>query len=184
MYDNLKRILKRAAKGHKQSQYKIYEGFYGYCMSVSLRFSSSREEAKEIVHDAFIKAFAKLDSVVSPDSFKPWLRRIVVNTSIDYYRRSNKEMHHLDIADHDTYDLNENALDKLSVENIYEAIAMLSPAYRMVFTLYAVEGYKHEEIGEKLGISTGTSKSNLSKARVKLQRIILEMDVVKQVSNG
>lgn len=184
MHNNLKRILKRAAKGHKQSQYELYESFYGYCMSVSLRFCDSREEAKEVVHDSFIKAFAKLGSVVSEDSFKPWLRRIVVNTSIDYYRKNATEVHHLDIIEHDSIDVTENAIDKLSAEDIFKAIALLPPGYRMVFTLYAVEGYKHDEIGEKLGISTGTSKSNLSKARAKLQKLILEMNEVKEVSNG
>ncbi|MFY0598861.1 MAG: RNA polymerase sigma factor [Cyclobacteriaceae bacterium] len=184
MQGNFKRILKRAAKGHKQSQYELYESFYGYCMSVALRFCNSREESKEVVHDSFIKAFAKLGSVANEDSFKPWLRRIVVNTSIDYYRKNSNEIHHLDVMEHDSIDLEENALDKLSAEDIYKAIELLPPAYRMVFTLYAVEGYKHDEIGEKLGISTGTSKSNLSKARVKLQKLILDMNKVKQVSNG
>lgn len=181
---DLKKVLKKAAKGHQQSQYVLYEEFYGYCMSVSLRFGESREEAKEIVHDAFLKAFAKLDSVTNIESFKPWLRRIVVNTSIDYYRRNIKETHHLDVLEHDTSDLSEDVLSKLSVEEIYSAIAKLSPAYRMVFTLFAVEGYKHEEISKKLGISVGASKSNLSKARVKLQRSIIEMEEVKEVANG
>lgn len=184
MQSDLKKLLKKAAKGHQQSQYVLYEEFYGYCMSVSLRFGESREEAKEIVHDAFLKAFAKLESVVNAESFKPWLRRIVVNTSIDYYRRNSHSTHHLDVAKHDTDDLSEDVLSKLSAEDIHAAIAKLPPAYRMAFTLYAVEGYKHEEIGQKLGISVGASKSNLFKARAKLQRSIIEMEEVKEISNG
>ncbi len=174
--NNLDKLIKKAAKGHQQSQMALYESFYGYCMSVALRFSESREDAKEIVHDAFIKAFAKLDTVDSASSFKPWLRRIVVNTSIDEFRRKKTESYHLDVVEHDTIDLTEDALQKLSAENLFAMIAELPPAYRMVFTLYAVEGYKHEEIAQKLGISVGTSKSNLSKARAKLQKLIIEID--------
>lgn len=184
MQSDLKNLIKKAAKGHQQSQYALYEEFYGYCMSVSLRFGESREEAKEIVHDAFLKAFNKLDSVEKAESFKPWLRRIVVNTSIDYYRKNAHTTHHLDVAEHDTSDLSEDVLARLSAEDIHAAIAQLPPAYRMAFTLYAVEGYKHEEIGQKLGISIGASKSNLSKARAKLQRLIAEMEETNGVSHG
>ena len=182
-YD-LKKVLKRASKGHQQSQLVLYEDYYGYCMSVALRFSNSREESKEIVHDAFIKAFAKLKSVAKAESFKPWLRRIVVNTAIDYYRKRPQDVQPLDVLDNKVSEINEDALSKLSAEEIYGAIAKLPPAYRMVFTLYAIEGYKHEEIAEKLGISSGTSKSNLSKARVKLQKSILDMYEVHEVNHG
>ena len=184
MQNDLKKVLKKAAKGHKQSQLRVYEDYYGYCMSVALRFSESRDEACEIVHDAFLKAFNKLDSLTSADSFKPWLRRIVVNTALDYYRKNINQVHHLDVIEHDTVSLDENALQQLSAEDIYSAIAQLPNAYRMVFTLYAIEGFKHEEIANQLGISTGTSKSNLSKARAKLQGIIIAMDAERGVSHG
>lgn len=184
MHKDFNILIKKAAKGHKQSQFELYEQFYGYCMSVSLRFCDDRESAKEIVHDAFIKAFAKLENILSENAFKPWLRRIVINTAIDHYRKNKHEMHHLDVVEHDTIDLSENVMDKLSVDDIYKAIALLPPAYRMVFTLYAVEGFKHEEIAIKLGINIGTSKSNLSKARIKLQKILLDMQAIKLVSNG
>lgn len=174
MHIDLDKVLKKAAKGHRQSQMSLYEEYYGYCMSVALRFGDSREEAKEVVHDSFLKAFNKLSSVLNNTSFKPWLRRIVVNTSIDYYRKKGNMQHHLDIVDHDAVDLQEDALQKLSADDIYVAIAQLPPAYKMVFTLYAIEGFKHEEIAQKLGITSGTSKSNLSKARVKLQLLLLE----------
>ncbi|MEP1096090.1 MAG: RNA polymerase sigma factor [Cyclobacteriaceae bacterium] len=181
---SFKKVLKKASTGHKKSQYVMYEDFYGYCMSVALRFGDSREEAKEIVHDAFLKAFAKLDTVLSENSFKPWLRRIVVNTSIDYYRRRPEEIYHLDVVEIDTEDTTEDALQRLSAEDIFRAIEQLPRAYRMVFTLHAVEGFKHEEIANKLGISVGASKSNLSKARVKLQKLLADMSEIREAGNG
>ena len=174
--NNLEKLIKKASKGHQQSQMALYEQYYGYSMSVALRFSESREDAKEIVHDAFIKVFAKLGAVDNVNTFKPWLRRIVVNTAIDEFRRKKTTSHHLDIVDHDAPDLSEDALSRLSAEDLFEIIGQLPPAYRMVFTLYAIEGFKHEEIAQKLGISVGTSKSNLSKARAKLQKQILQID--------
>jgi RNA polymerase sigma factor (sigma-70 family) len=184
VHKDLNISLKKAAKGHKKSQFELYEQFYGYCMSVALRYSDDRENAKEIVHDAFIKAFAKLENILTESAFKPWLRRIVVNTAIDHFRKHQHEQHHLDIVDHDAVDMSENVMDKLSAEDIFKGIAQLPRGYRMVFTLYAVEGFKHEEIGIKLGITTGTSKSNLSKARIKLQKILLNMQAIKIVRNG
>lgn len=184
MQSDLKKILRKAAKGHRQSQVHLYEDYYGYCMSVALRFSESRDEACEIVHDSFLKVFNKLNSLTNAASFKPWLRRIVVNTALDYYRKNANQVHHLDVIEHDTVSLEENALQQLSAEDIYEAISKLPQAYRMAFTLYAIEGFKHEEIADRLGISVGTSKSNLSKARVKLQGIILSMEEETEVSHG
>lgn len=184
MENDLKKVLKKAAKGHRQSQLHLYEGYYGYSMSVALRFSDSREDACEIVHDAFLKVFNKLGTLADTNSFKPWLRRIVVNTSLDYYRKKTNQIHHLEVVEHDTVSVNEDALQQLSAEDIYAAIAQLPTAYRIVFTLYAIEGFKHEEIANRLNISVGTSKSNLSKARVKLQGIIADMETERRVDHG
>ncbi len=184
MQGDLKKVLKKAAKGHKQSQLRLYEDFYGYCMSVALRFSQTRDDAGEIVHDSFLKAFNKLDSLTNASSFKPWIRRIVVNTALDYNRRNINQVHHLDVIEHDTVSLEADALERLSADDIYEAISQLPHAYRTVFNLYAIEGFKHEEIAHRLGISIGTSKSNLSKARVKLQGIILSMEEERGLNHG
>jgi RNA polymerase sigma factor (sigma-70 family) len=94
----LKKLIKKASRGHRQSQIALYESYYGYCMSVALRFADNRENAQEIVNDAFLKALAKLDTVLNEASFKPWLRRIVINVSIDYYRKDRGRMHYLVIV--------------------------------------------------------------------------------------
>lgn len=142
-------------------------------MGVCLRYSRTREEAVEIVNDGFIKIFTKLDHYSKGLSFKGWLRRIMINSSIDYFRRNEKHYHSLDIS-HGQYETaNETILDQLAEEEIIAAIQRLPPSYRMVFNLFVIEGFKHEEISNQLNISVGTSKSNLAIARSKLQKILL-----------
>ena len=127
----------------------------------------------EIVNDGFMKIFRKLDKYSPGLSFKGWLRKVMINSAIDYYRRNEKHYHSLDIS-HGKYETSgETILDKLSEQDIIEAIQRLPPSYRMVFNLYVIEGYKHEEIANQLNISVGTSKSNLAIARNKLQKIVI-----------
>lgn len=142
-------------------------------MGVCLRYSRTREEALEIVNDGFIKIFKKLDHYSQGLSFKGWLRKVMINSAIDYYRRNEKHYHSLDIS-HVKYETStETILDNLSEQDIIAAIQRLPPSYRMVFNLFVIEGYQHEEIANQLGISVGTSKSNLSIARNKLQKMLL-----------
>jgi len=142
-------------------------------MGICLRYSRTREEAIEIVNDGYVKIFTKLDKYSKGLSFKGWMRRVMINSAIDYYRRNEKHYHSLDIS-HGQYEVaGETALDKLSEEEIIAAIQSLPPSYRMVFNLHVIEGFKHDEIANQLNISTGTSKSNLSIARSKLQKILI-----------
>ena len=157
-------------------------------MGVCLRYSRTREEAIEIVNDGFVKIFSKLDKYSKGLSFKGWLRKIMIHSAIDYFRRNEKHYHSLDIsyAHYQDDPSTENILDQLSVEEIMKAIQCLPPSYRMVFNLYAVEGFKHEEIANQLNISVGTSKSNLSIARDKLKRILVKENEqrIKRENNG
>jgi RNA polymerase sigma-70 factor (ECF subfamily) len=155
-------------------------------MGVCLRYSRTREEAVEIVNDGFIKIFTKLDKYSKGLSFKGWLRRVMINSSIDYFRKNEKHYHSLDIS-HGHYETaHDNILDKLAEEDIIAAIQRLPPSYRMVFNLFIIEGYKHEEIANQLNISVGTSKSNLAIARNKLQKILMleGVDKLSKKQNG
>ena len=143
-------------------------------MSVSLRYSRNKEEAVEIVNDGFVKIFRKLDLYTMGKPFRGWLRRIMINAAIDHYRQNEKHYHALDISHANLYPVHEEALDLLSAQEIMEAVQRLPVSYRMVFNLHAIEGYKHEEISTMLNISVGTSKSNLSVARSKLKKFLLE----------
>ncbi|UII29659.1 sigma-70 family RNA polymerase sigma factor [Fulvivirga ulvae] len=171
-------------KGRKSAQDKLYMEFYSYAMSIALRYSRDREEAIEIVNDAFFKVFTNLDKYTPGLSFRGWLRRIVINASIDYYRRNEKHYHGVDISYANLEHTDEDVLDDISEKEIIGLIQDLPPSYRMVFNLYVIEGYKHEEIAKKLNISVGTSKSNLSVARTKLQLAISKMRGIKGQKHG
>ena len=171
---NIQLLIEGCRKGNQASQLKLYEHFYSYGLSITLRYSKNREEALEILNDSFLKALLKIDQYDSDLPFKPWLRRILINSSIDYHRkysRLNEKLESSPKTELSTASYN-YALDNLNFDDLIVVLQKLSPAYRLVFTLYVVEGFKHQEIAEKLNISIGSSKSNLAKARMKLKTIL------------
>lgn len=127
-------------------------------ISIALRFSASREEAQEITHDAFMKMFAHLGRFDIDLNFKAWLRKIVVNASIDHYRKYQSIPNHLEVPETDVH-VDNTGPSNLATEEIMKAMALLSPSYRMVLSLYVVEGYTHQEIADQLDISVGSSKA-------------------------
>jgi RNA polymerase sigma factor (sigma-70 family) len=139
-------------------------------MSIALRYSNSREDATEIINDAFLKIFNKLDTYALDNSFNGWLRRIVINTALDHYRKNKKHYNHLSL-EHDTVSHND-VVDQIDYEDISKLIMNLSLVYRTIFNLYVMDGYSHKEISEIMNISVGTSKSGLSRARVSLQKML------------
>lgn len=177
--DELNLQIRGCALNQRESQKKLYNSFYGYAMSVCDRYTSREEDASEILNDGFIKIFKEIHhfkpayaDVIS--SFKGWLRKIMVYTAIDHYRKNNKHQHVIEL---DTAIVHlpvqaENAFDKISYDEIIRFIQDLSPAYRTVLNLFIVEGFSHDEIARHLDISVGTSKSNLAKARKQLQKIL------------
>lgn len=165
-------LVKACKKGKRASQRELYKLYYSYGMSICLRYSKNREEAQEILNDGFVKVFSNLEKYDLNLSFKAWVRRILINSAIDYYRKHHKHQHTLEIVNYQHFDESPNALDNLSVQEIMRMVHKLSPAYRMVFNLYAIEGYKHQEIAEELNITVGASKSNLAKARIKLRGML------------
>jgi RNA polymerase sigma factor (sigma-70 family) len=134
-----------------------------------LQYADNTDDAKDIMQEGFIKVFRKIEQFTGKGSLEGWVRRIMVNTALEKYR-SQVIMQPVDektaIKNNLIY---EETIENISADNIISIIQTLTPKYRMVFNLYAIEGYSHKEIAEKLGISEGTSKSNLSRARVILQ---------------
>jgi RNA polymerase sigma-70 factor (ECF subfamily) len=169
----LKDLLDGCHAGNPKCQELLYRQFYGYAMSVSMRYTRTRDEAIEIVNDGFIKVFNNADKVDVSKSFKNWLRRIMVNTALDYYRQNHKHYNHEDIqaAEYLVSD-NTDASSELSYEELLGLVQQLSPAYRTVFNLFVIDGYSHDEISEILNISVGTSKSNLARARINLREML------------
>ncbi|MBN1187348.1 MAG: RNA polymerase sigma factor [Bacteroidales bacterium] len=143
---------------------------YGIC----LRYTKDRDEAQDILQEGFIKVFTNLGKFDNRGSFEGWIRRIMINVALERFRKTNYMYPVEDITVYkdklDYDDLESN----LSQEELLKMIQELSPKYRMVFNLYAVEGYSHQEISQMLNISEGTSKSNLSRARIILQERLKE----------
>jgi RNA polymerase sigma factor (sigma-70 family) len=142
----------------------IHSVLYGIC----LRYSKKEEEAQDILQDSFIKIFTKLDTYQYTGSFEGWLKRIVTNTSIEYYRKkiNTEQVEEIGFSPYLAIDSDKG----LEVEELLKMIQELPEGYRMVFNMYAIDGYTHGEIATKLNISEGTSKSQLSRARAYLQR--------------
>jgi RNA polymerase sigma factor (sigma-70 family) len=160
-------------------------------MAICDRYTSKQDDSLEILNDGFLKIFREIHhykpayaDVVS--SFKGWLRKIMVYTAIDHFRKYHKHqmVTHLDNVVYQMASVNEDALDKLSYDEIIRAVQELSPGYRTVFNLFVIEGLSHDEIATQLGISTGTSKSNLFKARLQLQKILFKKHQIQAAKNA
>lgn len=169
MAEKLDILLKECKRGKSDSQEELYRRFASAMYGLCLQYASSEEDAQDILQEGFIKVFAKLDQVKNPAALPGWIRRVMINTALEKYR-SQVVLQRVDELREDHHeDTGNEALDKISCEELVALIQTLTPRYRMVFNLYAIEGYSHQEISEELGISVGTSKSNLSRARTILQ---------------
>ncbi|MGF1533065.1 MAG: RNA polymerase sigma factor [Bernardetiaceae bacterium] len=169
-------LLERAGGKDLKAQEEFYKRYYAYGMSICLRYSRSREEAQEVLNDAFFKIFTKAQMYSYHQSVQAWLRRIFINSAIDYYRRQKKHYHHLNVEDIKEEGADPQAIDLLSVKEIYALVQTLPDIFRLTFNLYQVEGYSHEEISQMLDIPVGTSRSNLSRAKRKLRQMIQARD--------
>ena len=166
----LTNIIKGCKKWRRKSQKALYQEYYTYAISICLRYADCRDEAEEMLNDGFLKVFQNISSFEIDKPFKPWLRRIVVNTAINHYHKNKRYKQTETIEDNPRdYAHTEEITGDINYKELVSMVHTLSPQYRAVFNLYVLEGYKHQEIAELLGISEGTSKSNLAKAKKVLQ---------------
>jgi RNA polymerase sigma-70 factor (ECF subfamily) len=179
--EKFREIVEGCIANNRKCQEQLFKLFYGKMLSVCIRYIPDRDSAQEVLQEGFIKVFDKIGAFDHKGSLEGWIRRIVVNTAIDHIRKSKKDPFRTDQDDDfklgasdPMVEMEELQLLELKAELAMEAIQQLSPAYRTVFSLYVLEDYSHKEIAEKLGISEGTSKSNLAKAKMNLQRILIE----------
>ncbi|MEN0049038.1 MAG: RNA polymerase sigma factor [Bacteroidota bacterium] len=165
-------LIAACRRKERWAQQRLYEEFYGKMMGVCMRYADSEDEALDFLHEGFMKVFRHIAKYQSGTSLNAWIRRIMVNTCIDAYRKKVRRRTE-DIEE--AYGVSSNdadAVSQCSEREILEAIQKLSFAYRTVFNLYVIEGYSHKEIAEKLEISESTSRSNLVKARGKLKTLL------------
>ena len=171
-------LLAGCLRNQRQSQELLYRQFYGYAMSICLRYVPTREGALEVLNDGFLKVLTRLDQYDSTQPFKGWLRRILINTAVDHYRQEVRHHHHEDVEQAERTIVSESAdaFSQLAHEDLLALIQRLSPAYRLVFNLYVIDGFTHEEIAGQLGISVGASKSNLARARENLRLLLKQIN--------
>ena len=168
----LQRIIDGCIEYDRKSQELLYKELYGFAMKICLRYADNRQEASEILNEGFFKAFTNMEKYDKSRSFLAWLGKIMYNASIDHYRANLKWSQFVGLEKSELK-ANESAVEhKLDYEDLLSMVQRLPPAYRIVFNLYAVDGYSHEEIAEITGISASTSRSNLHKARQKLQQML------------
>ena len=181
---DLLHIIQGCVKANRDSQKLFYQLYYGYSMGICLRYCNNPEDAAEIVNDGFLKTYRALDSF-NPQytdveaSLRGWMKRIMINTCIDHLRKNKQRFlvaeifdNHFNIADE-----TETSIDRMAYKEVIAIVQKLSPVYRAVFNLFVIDGYKHEEIAAQLKISVGASKSNLSKARINIKKMLQEAEI-------
>ena len=158
--------------GDRRMQEELYRRFSPRMYAVCLRYAGNAEEAEDILQEGFIKVFANLKAFRQDGSFEGWIRRIFVNTAIEHYRKKIYLQPITETEENTVEGKYLSVLDSLAEKDIIQLVQQLSPGYRTVFNMYVVEGYSHKQIGEILGISEGTSKSQLSRAKLILQDLV------------
>ncbi len=164
-----KKLVKLCRRGDRQAQRQLYERFSAQMLGVCRRYVKSREDAEEVLGNAFLKVFKKIDQFKGEGALGGWIRRIMVNESLNFIRYQKNLFVEIEEENH-RHLSHRTSEDEMDAEYLLDMIADLPLGYRTVFNLFAIEGYGHQEIGEKLGISENTSKSQLSKARKHLQK--------------
>lgn len=166
------KVIKGCSQKRSSAQKQLFEHYYTFAKRICIRYAGSATEVEEMINDGFLKIFSRIDLYDSAQSFEAWFRTVLVRTCIDYYRKNSPKVNFIDIEDAHFLSFNDNTIEQLSADEILELVQKLPPSYRMVFSLYVVEGYSHAEIAEMLKINEGTSRSNLVKARMRLQEWI------------
>ncbi len=162
-------ILKGCISGKRKAQEVLYNHFSEEMFGVCLYYSKDYTEAEDTLHEGFMKVFQKIDQFKHKGSLAGWIRRVMINTALEKFRKHNQLYAIGDDFKFEEDIDRDNVISDLSAQDLIKLIRELTPKYRMVFNLYAIEGYSHKEISEMLGISEGTSKSNLARARYTLQ---------------
>ncbi|MEO6356879.1 MAG: sigma-70 family RNA polymerase sigma factor [Ferruginibacter sp.] len=166
-------LIQGCIKGNRYDQNRLYQLYASAMFSVCLRYSKNKEEAEEILQEGFMKVFTHLHQFNFEGSFEGWIRKIMVNCALQKYR-SNARLHAVVDIETNQHEIaeTENIMAQIGTKELLNMVQQLPPGYRLVFNMYVFEGMKHREIAEQLGISEGTSKSNLYDARVILQKSV------------
>jgi RNA polymerase sigma-70 factor (ECF subfamily) len=174
-------LVKECVSGSSVAQKKFYDMFARKMMGVCLRYTNNYEEAQDVLQDAFVKIFNKLPDFQSKGSLEGWIRRIMVNTALDAYRKAKKHQSNVDV-DSVGYllDSEDYTIENINAQDLLKIIQSIPEGYRVVFNLFAIEGYSHKEVADRLGVTESTSKSQYSRAKKMLRKILIDRNIVEE----
>lgn len=180
-YDTIDKLVEACMQHDRLAQKILYERYAKSMMGVCLRYCGDYDTALDILHNGFIIIFEKIKNFRNEGYFEGWMRKIFVNESLTYLRKKNALRNTLDIDEIEVFDTNyPDAIDNLSAQEIIDKINLLPIGARTIFNLYAIEGYSHAEIGQMLHINEASSRSQFQRARMHLQKLILNDENLKQ----
>jgi len=164
-------IIEGCANHQRKAQQLLYDKYSRFLLGVCLRYATDKAEAEDILQDSFLKIFFNIKEFSGTGSFIGWMRKVTVNTAITHYHKNLKFRYHIEIEDYVSIETGVTSFEEdfFTSDELYKVLNELPTGYRMVFNLYAVEGYKHKEIAEMLGIDTNTSKSQYSRAKAAIR---------------
>ncbi len=173
----MQNIIKACKKQKRSAQQELYKHFYAYALNICVHYSKDVSEAKDMMHEGFYNVFRRIDNYKADTPFKLWLRRVMINAAIDYHRKYYKNI--VSMEKIPEISAPSTVFDNMEFDDLLRLIQHLSPKYRIVFNLYIMEGFSHKEIAERLDISIGTSKSNLARAKMRLQEMVASAGILK-----
>jgi RNA polymerase sigma-70 factor (ECF subfamily) len=179
-------IIEGCAKHERKAQQLLYDKYSRFLMGVCLRYATDRGEAEDILQESFLKIFFNIKDFSGTGSFTGWLRKVAVNTAITHYHKNLKFRYHIDIEEFVSVETGTLSFEEdfFTSDELFKVLNELPPGYRMVFNLYAVEGYKHKEIAEMLGIDINTSKSQYSRAKAAIREKLDQLRTLKRSYSG
>lgn len=167
-------LVQRCVRKEAQAQEYLFKTFSSRMLGICTRYSDSIEEAEDIMQEGFIKIFHKLDTFKHNGSLEGWMKRIMINTALDLFRKNKNFKYTIDIETIEyTAETNQHVLESMGAKDLLKIIKAMPKGFRTIFNLYAIEGYAHKEIANMLEITESTSKSQYSRARAYLQKILL-----------
>jgi RNA polymerase sigma factor (sigma-70 family) len=165
-------LIRRCKNGDVKHLEMLYKHFYGYAMGIGLRYCVSRDDALEVVNDSFIKLFNSIAQYSDDKPFKAWLRRIIVNTAIDKYRKEKKHLWNEDLEMAEHVGQNATVIEQINAREILDLLNKLPEMHRTIFNLYEIDGYSHDEIATMLAIPASSSRVYLTRGKEKLRSLI------------
>ncbi|HZL10896.1 MAG TPA: sigma-70 family RNA polymerase sigma factor [Prolixibacteraceae bacterium] len=172
--EDFKPIISECIAGNQKAQAKLYHQFAPKMFGVCLRYAKDATEAEDNLQEGFIKVFTGLKSFRNDGSFEGWIRRIMINVSLEKIRKQHLLYPVEDVAVYDSVSFSDDVIAKISADELLKLIQQLPPRYQLVFNLYVIEGMSHKEIAKEMSITQGTSKSNLARARDILKKKVRE----------